>query len=216
MSIKTYRPTTPARRNMSVSGEGIDKHAKPEKKLGDSEKKSGRNSYGRITVRHQGGGNKRKYRMQTSSASWMFPVRSCAWNTTPATAPILRWLNIPTGAPLHSRPCGWKTRYSVLPPLPISSPATPCLEHPQVRFIHNIELYPGKGGQLVAAPVLPPSHTKRTWPSRLPSENTTRCIDYMATIGQVRNIDHANVSIGRRAASATWAGDCSWFYNEPC
>ena len=62
MSIKTYRPTTPARRGMTVSGfDGIDKHARPEKSLVEVKKKnSGRNSYGRITVRHKGGGNRQK------------------------------------------------------------------------------------------------------------------------------------------------------------
>ena len=65
MAIKTYRPTTPARRHMSVSGfEGVDKHAKPEKSLVTVQKKHyGRNSYGRITVRHKGGGNRQKYRI---------------------------------------------------------------------------------------------------------------------------------------------------------
>ena len=65
MSIKTYKPTTPSRRHMSVSGfDGIDKKAKPERSLVEVLKKhSGRNSYGRITVRHKGGGNRRKYRI---------------------------------------------------------------------------------------------------------------------------------------------------------
>ena len=65
MSIKTYRPTTPARRQMTVSGfDGVEKHVKPEKSLVEVLKKnSGRNSYGRITVRHQGGGNRQKYRV---------------------------------------------------------------------------------------------------------------------------------------------------------
>ena len=65
MSIKTYRPTTPGRRGMTVSGfDGVDKHAKPEKALTEVLKKNaGRNSYGRITVRHQGGGNRQKYRV---------------------------------------------------------------------------------------------------------------------------------------------------------
>ena len=65
MSIKTYRPTTPARRQMTVSGfDGVDKHAKPEKSLLEAKKKTaGRNSYGRITVRHHGGGNRQKYRI---------------------------------------------------------------------------------------------------------------------------------------------------------
>jgi len=65
MSIKVYRPTTPGRRGMTVSGfDGVDKHAEPEKKLLEVLKKnSGRNSYGRITVRHKGGGNRQKYRI---------------------------------------------------------------------------------------------------------------------------------------------------------
>ena len=65
MSIKTFKPTTPSRRQMTVSGfDGIDKKAKPEASLLETLKKhSGRNSYGRITVRHRGGGNKRKYRI---------------------------------------------------------------------------------------------------------------------------------------------------------
>ena len=65
MSIRTFKPTTPSRRHMSVSGfDGIDKKAKPERSLTEVLKKnSGRNSYGRITVRHRGGGNRRKYRI---------------------------------------------------------------------------------------------------------------------------------------------------------
>ena len=65
MAIKTFKPYTPARRNMTVSGfEGVDKKAKPERSLVETLKKhSGRNSYGHITVRHRGGGNKRKYRI---------------------------------------------------------------------------------------------------------------------------------------------------------
>ena len=65
MSIKTFKPTTPSRRHMTVSGfDGIDKHAKPEASLTEVLKKNaGRNSYGRITVRHHGGGNRTKYRV---------------------------------------------------------------------------------------------------------------------------------------------------------
>ena len=65
MAIKTFKPYTPARRNMTVSGfDGVDKKAKPERSLVETLKKNaGRNSYGRITVRHRGGGNKRKYRI---------------------------------------------------------------------------------------------------------------------------------------------------------
>ena len=65
MAIKTFKPYTPSRRNMTVSGfDGVDKKAKPERSLVETLKKNaGRNSYGHITVRHRGGGNKRKYRV---------------------------------------------------------------------------------------------------------------------------------------------------------
>ncbi len=70
MAIKTYKPTTPSRRHMTVSAfEGIDKKAKPERALTEVLKKhAGRNSYGRITVRHHGGGNKQKYRIHRLQA----------------------------------------------------------------------------------------------------------------------------------------------------
>ena len=88
MSIKTYRPVTPARRHMTVSGfDGIDKHAAPEKSLVEVKKKNaGRNNYGRITVRHHGGGNRQKYR------------RFSVWSTTPTAAPTSRWSSIPTAS----------------------------------------------------------------------------------------------------------------------
>ena len=99
MSIKTYRPTTPARRNMTVSGfDGVDKHVKPEKTLVEVLKKhAGRNSYGHITVRHQGGG--RSTASSTSSAtSWTSRARSSAWSTTPTAAPSSPWWNTPTAS----------------------------------------------------------------------------------------------------------------------
>lgn len=101
MSIKTYRPITPARRHMTVSGfDGVDKHAAPEKSLVEVKKKNaGRNNYGRITVRHHGGGNRQKYRIMTSSAtSATSRRRSSAWSTTPTAAPTSRWSNIPTAS----------------------------------------------------------------------------------------------------------------------
>ena len=97
MAIKTFKPTTPSRRHMTVSAfEGIDKKAKPERSLVESQKKhAGRNSYGRITVRHHGGGNKQKYRIIDFKRDKM---------DVPATV----------------------LRLEYDPPLPISSPATAC------------------------------------------------------------------------------------------
>ena len=79
MAIKTYKPTTPSRRHMTVSAfEGIDKKAKPERALTEVLKKhAGRNSYGRITVRHHGGGNKQKY--PTSCPATACPSPTSPW-----------------------------------------------------------------------------------------------------------------------------------------
>ena len=90
MSIKTFKPTTPSRRQMTVSGfDGIDKKAKPEPSLTEPLKKcSGRNSYGRITVRHRGGGNKRKYRIiDFKRDKHRLSPPCCAWSMTPTAAP---------------------------------------------------------------------------------------------------------------------------------
>ena len=92
MSIKTFKPTTPSRRQMTVSGfDGIDKKARPEPSLTEPLKKSsGRNSYGRITVRHRGGGNKRKYRIIDFKRDKMdMPATVLRlWSMTPTAAPI--------------------------------------------------------------------------------------------------------------------------------
>ena len=93
MAIKSYKPTTPARRNMTVSAfEGIDKKAKPERSLTETLKKNaGRNSYGRITVRHRGGGNKRKYRIIDFKRNKLDMTATVltVWNTIPTAAPTL-------------------------------------------------------------------------------------------------------------------------------
>ena len=89
MAIHTYKPTTPSRRHMTVSAfEGIDKKAKPERSLTEIVKKnSGRNSYGRITVRHRGGGNKRKYRIIDFKRQKEGAAEASAWSTTPTAPP---------------------------------------------------------------------------------------------------------------------------------
>ena len=90
MAIRKYKPTTPARRHMTVSKfEGIDKKAKPERSLTEVlNKKGGRNNYGRITVRHRGGGgNARSTVSSTSSVIRKVRQPSCVWNTIPTAAP---------------------------------------------------------------------------------------------------------------------------------
>ena len=208
MSIKTYRPTTPARRQMSVSGfDGVDKHAKPEKSLIEVRKKnSGRNSYGRITVRHKGGGNRRKYRIIDFKRDKM-----------DAAAQVLRLEYDPNRSAFIAL-CEYEDgeRRYILAPVGlaagdsvISSAAAdikpgnclPLENIPVGTIIHNIELYPGRGAQLVrAAGVAAQLMAKEGGMAtiRMPSSEMRKVrLDCKATIGQVGNIDHANVSIGK-------------------
>ena len=208
MSIKTYRPTSPARRQMSVSGfDGVDKHAKPEKSLIEVRKKnSGRNSYGRITVRHKGGGNRRKYR-----------VIDFRRDKLDMTATVLRLEYDPNRSAfiaLVQYEDGEK-RY-ILAPVGIGAGDTvvssasadikpgnclPLENIPVGTVIHNIELYPGRGAQFVrAAGVAAQLMAKEGGMAtiRMPSGEMRKVrMDCRATIGQVGNIDHSNVSIGK-------------------
>ena len=208
MSIKTYRPTTPARRKMTVSGfDGVDKHVKPEKTLTEVLKKhSGRNSYGRITVRHQGGGNRQKYR-----------VIDFKRDKRDAEAKVLRLEYDPNRSAFIAL-CEYadgERRYILAPvglnvgDSVVSSPAAdikpgnalPMANIPVGTFIHNIELYPGKGAQLVrsagdAAQLMAKEAGMAT--VRLPSGEMRKVrMDCYATVGQVGNIDHANVKLGK-------------------
>ena len=208
MSVKTYRPTTPSRRHMSVSGfDGIDKKAKPEKKLLEPLKKhSGRNSYGRITVRHKGGGNRRKYRVidfkrdKTDITGTVLrleydPNRSANIALVEYTDGERRYIVAPVG--LNAGDMISSSERADIKPgnaLPISA-------IPVGTFIHNIELYPGKGAQLVrsagtAAQLMAKEGDMAQ--VRLPSgEYRMIRISCMATIGQVGNADHSNISIGK-------------------
>ena len=208
MSIKTYKPTTPSRRHMSVSGfDGVDKHAKPQKELVEVLKKhSGRNSYGRITVRHQGGGNRKKYRVIDFKRDKM---------DVPATVLRLEYdLNRSAYIALVEYTDG-ERRYILAPvglnvgDTVLSSAAAdikpgnalPLANIPVGTVIHNIELYPGKGAQLVrsagvAAQLMAKENGMAT--VRLPSGEYRKVrLNCIACIGQVGNVDHANIAIGK-------------------
>ena len=161
MAIKTYRPTTPTRRHMSVSGfEGVEKHVKPEKSLVEVQKKhSGRNSYGRITVRHKGGGNRQKYRIIDFKRNELdvdgtvlrleyAPNRSAFIALVEYTDGERRYILAPVGLT-----AGDKVLASASADI---KPGNALLLQniPVVTVIHNIELYPGKGGQLVRSAVV--------------------------------------------------------------
>ena len=208
MSIKTFKPTTPSRRQMTVSGfDGIDKKAKPEPSLTEPLKKSsGRNSYGRITVRHRGGGNKRKYRIidfkrqkdgveATVIRLEYDPNRSANIALIQYTDGEKAYILAPVGLkPGHKIVSGPEA--DILP-----GNCLPIANIPVGELIHNIELYPGKGAQLVrSAGVAGQLMAKENGMAqvRLPS-GEVRYIreECKACIGQVGNTDHANIQIGK-------------------
>lgn len=209
MSIKTYRPTTPARRQMTVSGfDDVDKRAQPEKSLVEVLKKhAGRNSYGRITVRHQGGGNRQKYRVidfKRNDKLGMF-AEVLRLEYDPNCSAFIALVQYEDGEKRYIlAPNGLKAGDKVVAGPEsdiIVGNALPLANIPVGTVIHNIELYPGKGAQLVrsagvAAQLMAKEGNMAT--VRLPSGEYRKVrINCMATIGQVGNIDHGNVHIGK-------------------
>ena len=208
MSIKTFKPTTPSRRHMTVSGfDGIDKHAKPEASLTEVLKKNaGRNSYGHITVRHRGGGEKRKYRIidfKRDKVDMEATVLRLEYD--PNRSANIALVQYEDGEKRYIlAPVGLKVGDTV-----VSGPnadikpgnALPLANIPVGTVIHNVELYPGKGAQLArAAGNMAQLMAKegKYGMIRLPSGELRNVqLNCMATIGQVGNIDHENVNIGK-------------------
>ena len=229
MSIKTYRPTTPSRRHMTVSGfDGVDKHATPEKSLVEVLKNNaGRNNTGRITVRHQGGGNKKKYRIIDFKRNKLdMPGKVLRLEYDPNRSAHIALIEYEDGERRYIlAPVGLKAGDKVL-----SSPsadikpgnALPIVNIPVGTVIHNIELYPGKGAQLVrsagvAAQLMAKEGEIAT--VRLPSGEYRKVrANCMATIGQVGNVDHANIHIGKagRKRHMGWRPTVRGSVMNPC
>ena len=208
MAIKSYKPTTPARRNMTVSAfEGIDKKAKPERSLTEPLKKnSGRNSYGRITVRHRGGGNKRKYRIIDFKRNKLdMTAEVLRLEYDPNRSANIALVQYEDGEKRYIlAPVGLKAGDKVVSSESADIKPGNCLplaNIPTGTVIHNIELYPGKGAQLVrSAGVSAQLMAKEGQDAqiRLPSgEVRIVRVNCMATIGQVGNTDHENINIGK-------------------
>ena len=208
MSIKTYKPTTPSRRHMSVSGfDGVDKHAKPQKELVEVlKKKSGRNSYGRITVRHQGGGNRKKYRVIDFKRDKMdVPATVLRLEYDPNRSAYIALVEYTDGERRYIlAPVGLNVGDTVLSSAAADikpGNALPLANIPVGTVIHNIELYPGKGAQLVrsagvAAQLMAKENGMAT--VRLPSGEYRKVrLNCIACIGQVGNVDHANIAVGK-------------------
>ena len=207
MAVKTFKPTTPSRRNMSVpSFDEVTKFT-PEKSLIATKKKhAGRNSYGRITVRHQGGGNKLKYRIiDFRRAEIAEPATVIGVEYDPNRTAYIALLQHADGKKSYIlAPAGvtdgdriYSGAGSDIKP----GNTLPIANIPVGTLIHNIELYPGKGGQLVrtagaAARLMAKENGMAQ--VRLPSGEVRLVrLDCKATIGQVGNIEHETIKIGK-------------------
>lgn len=208
MAIKTYKPYTPARRGMTVSAfEGVDKKAKPERSLVETLKKhSGRNSYGRITVRHRGGGNKKKYRIIDFRRDKLdMPAVVERIEYDPNRSAFIALVKYEDGELRYIlAPVGLNVGDSVLSSAAADIKPGNCLpiaNIPVGTVIHNVELQPGYGAQLVrsagvAAQLL--AKEEEYAQVRLPSGEVRYVrLNCTACIGQVGNIDHSNIHIGK-------------------
>ena len=208
MAIKTFKPYTPSRRNMTVSGfEGVDKKARPERSLVETLKKhAGRNSYGRITVRHHGGGNKRKYRVIDFKRQKLdMPATVERIEYDPNRSAFIALIKYEDNTLSYIlAPYGLKAGDQVISSASADIKPGNCLpiaNIPVGTVIHNVELQPGHGAQLVrsagtAAQLM--AKEGELAQVRLPSGEVryvrTNCT---ACIGQVGNLDHENVHIGK-------------------
>ena len=207
MAIKTFKPTTPARRQMTViSYAGLSKVEPTKSLLEPLKKHSGRNSYGRITVRHRGGGNRRKYRIiDFKRNKHDIPAEVLTLEYDPNRSAFIALVQYEDGEKRYIiAPNGLKVGDTI-----VSGPnsdikpgnALPMINIPVGTFIHNIELYPGKGAQLarsagIAAQLMAKEGAYAL--VRLPSGELRNVpVNCMATVGQVSNPDNENMSIGK-------------------
>ncbi len=206
MPTKKFKPTTPSRRHMTVPTFEEITRCTPEKSLVVIKKKfAGRNSYGRITVRHKGGGNKVKYRIIDFKRASTAPATVIGIEYDPNRSAYIALLENEAGDKSYIiAPVGLKDGDKVYTGADanIKPGNTLPIEHiPVGTFIHNIELYPGKGAQLVrSAGVAAQLISKENGIAqvRLPSgEVRIIRLDCKATIGQVGNIEHDTVKIGK-------------------
>ena len=207
MAIKVYKPTINSMRNRSVTDySGLSKVAPEKSLLAPLKKHSGRNSYGRITVRHRGGGNRRKYRIIDFKRQ-KFDVQGkvVTLEYDPNRSAFIALIEYTDGEKAYIiAPEGLKVGDVVeAGPNADIKPgnALPLKNIPVGTFIHNIELYPGRGAQLArSAGNMAQLMAKENGLAllRLPSSELRNVPEScMATIGQVGNTDHENVKIGK-------------------
>ena len=215
MAIKMYKPTSPGRRGMSVSTfEEITRTTPERTLLRPLRENAGRNNQGRVTVRHQGGGHKRMYRLiDFKRNKHGIPARVDSIEYDPNRSAriallvyadgekryILAPLGLKVGAQLMSGP---EAEVRVGNALPVKN-------IPLGTVVHNVELQPGKGGQMARSAGTGAQVMAKEGDSaqlRLPSGEVRRVsINCLATIGQVGNSDHANLNLGK-AGRKRWMG----------
>ena len=215
MAIKNYKPTSPGRRNMSVTSFDDLTKTKPERSLVTPlKRKGGRNNKGRLTVRHQGGSHKRRYRIidfRRDKFDMIGRIETIEYD--PNRSARIALVVYEDGERRYIlAPVGIKVGDNVMSGLNAEvrpGNAMPIRAIPLGTTIHNIELYPGRGGQFVrsagnAAQLVAKEGTMAQ--VRLPS-GEVRYIDMnsLATIGQVSNAEHAQVTIGK-AGRNRWMG----------
>lgn len=228
MAIKSYKPTTPSRRQMTCTDySGLSKVA-PEKSLLETVKKnSGRNNLGRITVRHRGGGNRKKYRVIDFKRDKVdMPATVLTLEYDPNRTAFIALVQYEDGekryviAPNNLKVGDVITAGSTADIKPGN--ALPMTNIPTGTFIHNIELYPGKGAQLArSAGVMAQLMAKENGYAlvRLPSGELRNIPDIcIATIGQVSNIDSENVNYGKagRRRHMGWRPTVRGSVMNPC
>lgn len=228
MAIKSYKPTTSSRRQMTVTDySGLSKVAPEKSLLAPLKNTSGRNSYGRITVRHRGGGNRRKYRViDFKRERFGITATVLTLEYDPNRSAFIALVQYEDG----------EKRYIIAPQdlkvgdKIVSGPeadikpgnALPLINIPVGTFLHNIELYPGKGAQLARSA----GNTAQLMAKengmallRLPSGELRNVpANCMATVGVVSNPEHANVNYGKagRKRHMGWRPTVRGSVMNPC
>ncbi len=215
MAVKHFKPTSPGRRFATVSTFDEITKKEPEKALlAPLSKKSGRNVYGRMTVRHRGGGHKRSYRIiDFKRDKDDVPAKVAGIEYDPNRSAHIALLNYVDGEKRYIlAPMGLRTGQSVVSGMKVEirpGNAMPMRSIPVGTFVHNIEMKKGYGGQLArsagaAAQLAAKEGTMAH--VRLPSGEVRLVpLDCRATVGQIGNVEHENLTIGK-AGRARWLG----------
>jgi large subunit ribosomal protein L2 len=207
MGIRKYRPTSPARRGASVLDRSELTKKPPQKSLTETKKKTGgRNAHGRITTRHRGGGARRRYRIvDFKRKKDDMPARVMALEYDPNRSANIALLQYADGQMSYIlRPKDLKVGSSVISGQkvePRTGNCMPLASIPLGMIIHNVEMHPGRGGQLARSAgsyaQLAAKEGKFAILNMPSGEMRKVNINCRATLGQVGNLDHQNITIGK-------------------